>query len=116
MEVDRRTVVGVAARERKKKEVGRVRSPHDSPETKGRAAEKIEAAAELRAAADLRYGGSCRSEEEGVGARESAKGQPQGLWVSFYRVRRGRGGDGREQWPSMPWRAGCFKAFKGALD
>jgi hypothetical protein len=34
--------------------------------------------------------------------------------VGFYRARRGRRGDGREQWPSMPWRE-VLIAFKGRV-
>jgi hypothetical protein len=32
--------------------------------------------------------------EKDVGARESAKGQSQGLWGRFYSARKARGGDG----------------------
>jgi hypothetical protein len=42
-------------------------------------------------AANLRCGGACGGEEEGVRARESAKGQPHRLLGRIYRVRRGRG-------------------------
>jgi hypothetical protein len=75
--------VGVAAWERKEERGGEgsltTRQLLDEgTDDEDEAAEEIEAAAELRAAADLRCGGSCMS-EEGVGAQESAKGQPQGL-------------------------------------
>jgi hypothetical protein len=38
---------------------------------------------------------ACGTRRKGAGARVNAKGATQGLWVGFYRVRRGRGGDGR---------------------
>jgi hypothetical protein len=52
-----------------------------------------------------------RGEEEGV-ARGRVKGRPQGLWVGFYKVR--RGGEPRpcsngHQWP---WRASALIAIK----
>jgi hypothetical protein len=41
------------------------------------------------------------------------KGATQEALIGFYRARRGRGGDGREQWPSMPWRDGNLDCNKG---
>jgi hypothetical protein len=49
-----------------------------------------------------------------VGARESAKGQSQGLLGRFYRARRGRRGDGRGLWPLMAMTvAGSLDCIKG---
>jgi hypothetical protein len=31
----------------------------------------------------------------------------------FYRARRGRAGDGGEQWPSMPWRPAASRHSRG---
>jgi hypothetical protein len=43
-----------------------------------------------------------------------AEGANQEALVGVYRARRGRVGDGREQWPSIAMAdAGDFKAFKG---
>jgi hypothetical protein len=72
--------MGVAARERKEERGGEGSLTTWQPLDEGtgggdEAAEEIEAAADLRAATDLRCDGSCRSEEEGVGARESEKGE-----------------------------------------
>jgi hypothetical protein len=57
-------------------------------------------------------GGACGGEER-VWGLEWVKGQPQGLWVSFYRARRGRGGDSRgngHQWPKgAPAGLDCIK-------
>jgi hypothetical protein len=75
------------------------------------------ASRDIEAAAVGCPSGSARwREEEGVAAQERTKKATQSLCVCFYRVRKGRGGFGRKQWPSMA--KGVFTAFKmeGALD
>jgi hypothetical protein len=54
-----------------------------------------------------------------VGARRECggliggEGQLQEPSGRLYRARRGRGGDGQEQWPSMAWRAGGLDCIQG---
>jgi hypothetical protein len=44
------------------------------------------------------------------------KGATQEALIGFYRARRGRGGDGQEQWPSMPWRvSAALRLSRGRL-
>jgi hypothetical protein len=53
-------------------------------------------------------------ERSGAGQeRVGERGANREAVVDFYRARRGRGGDGREQWPSMPWRAAGLDCNKG---
>jgi hypothetical protein len=57
--------------------------------------------------------------EERSGARQvrvGGRGVNREALVDFYRARRGRGGEGWEQWPSLPWRAAGLElliAIKG---
>jgi hypothetical protein len=50
---------------------------------------------------------------EGVGAREGAKGQLQGLRVGFIGRGEGRRGDGRSNGHQWPWRAGGLDCHQG---
>jgi hypothetical protein len=51
--------------------------------------------------------------EKDVGARESAKGRPQGLWGRFYSARKARGGDGRSNGHQWPWGPAASRHSRG---
>jgi hypothetical protein len=77
------------------------------------ATEEIKVAAELRAVVDLRCGGACKSEEEGVGARERTKGQHRGSGSVFIGRGEGRRGDSLSNGHRWPWWAGGLDCHQG---